>query len=256
MANFSAAADLLSSSFEKREREDGSSYWALRSGSPEWLRSAVMLAHEDEMPSDSRYELIRSAALALSESSFSDEEDARDALYELSQDLCSLSSYELLQWFSANLSRLSDCDEALEETGSHVESVSDALDLGYRRAAESVLSVLISEIEENRLSMFNPDTDCRLLLSDSHGIYIPQLYCQSLSEEDAEDMSISWEDVLLCQSGPYEELYWDSWQNILDSAEITEPATLSEGASLWRLIQNGDLWQVRSDVEIPEEWLS
>ena len=69
-------------------------------------------------------------------------------------------------------------------------------------------------------------------------------------------MSISWEDVLLCQSGPYEELYWDSWQSILDSAEITEPATLSEGASLWRLIQNGDLWQVRSDVEIPEEWLS
>ena len=80
MANFSAAADLLSSSFEKREREDGSSYWALRSGSPEWLRSAVMLAHEDEMPSDSRYELIRSAALALSESSFSDEEDAREMM--------------------------------------------------------------------------------------------------------------------------------------------------------------------------------
>ena len=110
------------------------------------------------MPSDSRYELIRSAALALSESSFSDEEDARDALYELSQDLCSLSSYELLQWFSANLSRLSDCDEALEETGSHVESVSDALDLGYRRAAESVLSVLISEIEENRLSLSSIQT--------------------------------------------------------------------------------------------------
>lgn len=256
MANFSAAADLLSSSFEKRTREDGSPFWALRSNSPEWLRSAVMLAHEDELPNDSRYKLIRDAALALSESSFSDEEDARDALYELSLDLCSLSSYELLQWFSANLSRLSDCDEALEERGSHVESVSDALGLGYRRAAENVLSVLISEIEENRLSVFNPDADSRLLLSDSHGVYIPQLYCQSLSEEDAKEMSVSYEDVLTCQSGPDEEFYWDAWQGILDSAEITEPATLKEEEIVWRLIQNGDLWQVRSDVEIPDEWLS
>lgn len=256
MASFSAAADLLSSSFEKREREDGSSYWALRSDSPEWLRSVVMLAHEDELPNDSRYELIRDAALALSESSFSDEEDARDALYELAADLSQLSSYELLQWYSAHLSRLSDCDEALEERGSSVSSVSDALELGYRRAAESVLSVLISEIEENRSSLFNPDTDSRLLLSDSHGIHIPQLFSQGLSKEDAEEMSLSWEDVLVCQRGPDEELYWEAWQSILDSAEITEPATLKEEESVWRLIQNGDLWQVRSGVEIPEEWLS
>lgn len=256
MATFSAAADLLSSSFEKRTREDGSPFWALRSGSPEWLRSAVMLAHEDEMPSDSRYELIRSAALTLSESSFSDEEDARDALYELSQGLCSLSSYELLQWFSANLSRLSDCDEALEEMGSSVSSVSDALEMGYRRAAESVLSVLISEIEENRSSLFNPDTDSRLLLSDSHGVYIPQLYCQGISKSEAKELCIDWWAVETCQQGPDEEFYWDAWQSILDSAEITEPATLKEDETVWRLIQNGDLWQVRSDVEIPEEWLS
>ena len=256
MATFSAAADLLSSSFEKRTREGGSPFWALRSGSPEWLCSAVMLAHEDEMPSDSRYELIRSAALALSESSFSDEEDARDALYELSQGLCSLSSYELLQWFSANLSRLSDCDEALEEMGSSVSSVSDALEMGYRRAAESVLSVLISEIEENRLSVFNPDTDCRLLLSDAHGIYIPQLYCQGISKSEAKELSMDWWAVETCQHGPDEEFYWDAWQSILDSAEITEPSTLKEEESVWRLVQSGDLWQVRSDVEIPEEWLS
>ena len=258
MATFSAAADLLSSSFEERTREDGSSYWALRSGSPEWLRSAVMLAHEDELPNDSRYELIRSAALALSESSFSDEEEAREALYELAADLSQLSSYELLQWFAAHLSRLSDCDEALEELGGSgaYGSVSDLLELGHRRAAENVLSVLISEIEENRSSLFNPDTDARLLLSDSHGVYIPQLFSQRLTREEAEEMSLSWEDVLICQMGPEGALYWEAWQSILDFAEITEPATLKEEESVWRLIQNGDLWQVRSDVEIPEEWLS
>lgn len=256
MATFSAAADLFSSSLERRTREDGSSYWDLRSDSPDWLRSAVREAHEGELPNDSRYELIRDAAVVLSDGSFSDEDEAREALYELSEDLCPLSSYELLQWFSAHLSRLSDCDEALEETGSSVSSVADALGLGYRRAAESVLSVLISEIEENRLSVFNPDTDSRLVLSGSHGQYIPQMYCEGMTEEQALEMSVSYEDVLICQSGPDEELYWDAWQSILDSAEITEPATLKEDESVWRLVQNGDLWQVRSDVEIPEEWFS
>jgi hypothetical protein len=254
MASFSATAALLSSSFEKRTRDDGSSYWALCSGSPEWMRSAVREAHDGELPNDSRYELIREAAVALSDGSFSDEEEAREALYELSPDLCSLSSCELLQWFSAHLSRLSDCDEALADMGEPVSSVSDTLELGYRRAAESVLSVLISEIEENRSSVFNPDTDCRLLLSDAHGQYIPQMYCESIFKAEAKEMNLDWWAVETCQHGPDEELYWEAWQSILDAAEITEPATLKEEESVWRLVQNGDLWQVRADVELPEEW--
>jgi hypothetical protein len=254
MASFSAAAALLSSSFEERTREDGSSYWALQAGSPDWLRETVRLAHEGELPNDSRYELVRYAAVALSDGSFSDENEAREALYELALDLVPSYTNELLQWFAAHPSRLSDCDAAAEDGRLSRISSYELLTEGYRLAAENALSVLISEIEENRSSIFNPDTDCRLLLSDSHGIYIPQLYCQSLSEEDAQDMGVSYEDVLLCQSGPDEELYWDAWQAVLDSAEITEPATLKEDESVWRLVQNGDLWQVRADIELPEEW--
>lgn len=262
MATFSAAADLLSSSFEKRTREDGSSFWALRAGSPDWLRSAVREAHEDELPNDSRYELIRDAAVALSEGSFSDEEEAREALYELALDLIPTYTGELLSWFAAHPSRLSDCDQAAEDGRLSAISSYELLSEGYRLAAENVLSVLISEIEENRASIFNPDTDCRLLLSDSYGIYIPQVYCDGLSAEDAEAMGVDWQDVQICQSGPDSdqsgpdsELYWDAWQSVLDSAEITEPATLKEEESVWRLVQNGDLWQVRADVELPEEWL-
>lgn len=254
MATFSAAADLLSSSFEKREREDGSSFLALCSGSPDWIRSAVREAHEGELPNDSRYELIRDAALALSEGSFSDEKDAREALHELAADLSQPSSHELLEWFSACLSRLSDCDEAMEERGEPIYSLSDILAMGYLKTVENVLSVLIAELEENRLSVFNPDTDCRLLLSDDHGVYIPQLYCDGMDEADAEAMGVDWADVMICQTGPDSELYWDSWQAILDSAQIIEPATLKEDETVWRLEQNGDLWQVRADVELPEGW--
>ena len=57
---------------------------------------------------------------------------------------------------------------------------------------------------------------------------------------------MSWESVLLCQSGPEEAQYWEAWQEILDSAQWEE-----DGAE-WRLHQNGDLWRVRADVELPE----
>jgi hypothetical protein len=119
---------------------------------------------------------------------------------------------------------------------------------GWRVAAEETLSFLISSLEEERLSVFNPDTDCQLLLCDSHGIYIPKLWSWGISEDNCEDYSVSWEDVKICQSGPDEELYWESWQSICDSA------SWEENGSMWRLLQNGDLWAVKADVEIPEEW--
>jgi hypothetical protein len=255
MASFSAAANLLSSSFEKKTRDDGSSFWALSSDSPDWLRSAVMLVHEDEAPNDSRYELIRDAAVALSDQSCEDEDEAREALYEIAVDLVPSYTGQLLAWFAERPARLSDCDEALQDGRVGEISIYEILTEGYRLRAESVLSVLISEIEENRSSVFNPDTDCRLLLSDAHGRYLPQVYCESISKTEAKEMNLDWWAVETCQHGPDEEHYWEAWQSILDSAEITEPATLKEDESLWRLHQNGDLWLIRSDVEIPEEWL-
>jgi hypothetical protein len=255
MATFSRAAAELSGSFVSQTRSDESSYVCLGSDSPEWMKTAVMLAHDGESPNDGRYELIRWAAVALSEQQCSDSDEANEALLELSRDLVPAQTAQLLSWFSENLSRLGDCDEAAEEQNLPEQlTVTDLLSLGYQRAAESVLSILISEIEENRLSVFDSDYDCRLLLSDSHGVYIPQLYCENISKSEAKEMSLDWWAVETCQHGPSEEHYWDAWQSILDSAEITEPATLKEDESLWNLHQNGDLWMVRSGVELPSYW--
>jgi hypothetical protein len=256
MTTFHDACKTFSSSFVKKERENGSVYYALHSDCPDWFRSAVMLAHDGELPNDSRYELIREALSSLSDNCYDDADSARDDAAEIALQLLPVYTGELLHWFAEHPARLQDCDDAKEESGYSPETVYDSLSAGFIRSAESTILSLIEEIEENRSSLFNPDLDCKLLLGDSHGIYIPKLWCDDLSEEDAEDLSISWEDVQICQSGPDSELYWESWQSILDSAEITEPATLKEEASLWRLIQNGDLWQIRADVEIPEEWFS
>jgi hypothetical protein len=81
-----------------------------------------------------------------------------------------------------------------------------------------------------------------IVLNDSHGVYIPQLWCQSIAEWEAETLGIQWSDVQACQAGPDHEWYWEAWQAILDSASM-----VSDGTT-WRLHQDGDLW------EVPDNW--
>ena len=251
MATLSATAALLLSSLETAERPDGSPFLRLSSSAPSWGSSVIREAHLGELPNDSRYELIQDALSALSDGEFSDSEEAEQALQEISLDLVPYATCDLLQWFAAHASRLSSCDEALEmgrvPGGSDFSSF-ELLSEGFRLSAEETLSSLVSSLEEEREALFDPDQDVRILLSDAQGIYIPQLYCSDISEDDCEDLSVDWEDVKLCQSGPDEEHYWEAWQSILDSAEW------EEGRIMWRLVQNGDLFAVRADAELPEEW--
>ncbi len=85
-----------------------------------------------------------------------------------------------------------------------------------------------------------------LVLSDAHGIYIPQLFCSDIDEEWAQKAGIDWEDVTICQSGPDHEWYWEAWQAILDDAAIT-----NNGVT-WRLHQDGDLWEYPEGYEWPD----
>ena len=251
MATLSHTAALLLSSLETADRSNGSPFLRLSSSAPSWASSVIREAHLGELPNDSRYELIRDVLSALADQQFSDEEEALDSLSELSLDLVPHATCELLQWFAERADRLSSCDEALENgrvSGGSQFSSYELLSEGFRLTAEETLSSLVSSLEEERLSVFNPDTDSQLILSDSHGIYIPKLWADELEdEEEAEAYSVSWRDVLICQAGPDHELYWEAWQAIL------RDALWNENGDDWRLLQNGDLWAVRSDVEIPED---
>lgn len=251
MATLSHTAELLLSSLETAERPDGSPFLRLSSSAPSWASHVIREAHDGELPNDSRYTLIRDALSSLSDQAFTDEEEARDALSELSLDLVPHGTCELLQWFADRADRLSSCDEALESGRISEPSAYELLSEGFRLTAEETLSSLISSLEEERLSVFNPDTDSQLLLGDSHGVHIPKLWADEIGdEEEAESFSVSWGDVLACQAGPDAEGYWDAWDAILRDAQW------NENGEEWSLHQNGDLWAVKVDIEIPEEWLS
>jgi hypothetical protein len=203
------------------------------------------------LPNDSRYALIRQCLSALSDAGYESAESALEDVNEIATDILPVYTSDILQWFTAYNSRLDCCDRAIEEeTSCHSAyrnlSTYNLLSAGWILSCEETLASLISSLEEERLSIFNPDTDCAILLMDSHGIYIPHLYCSSLNETDCFNLSIDWNDVQVCQSGPDAPTYWDAWQSILDSAEWNENGTE------WRLYQSGDLFAIRADIELPE----
>jgi hypothetical protein len=86
-----------------------------------------------------------------------------------------------------------------------------------------------------------------LVLLDSHGVHIPQLWCSDIAESDCEALHIQWSDVQTCQSGPEEGWYWEAWQTILDDCYMVD-----ERGTRWTLHQDGDLWEVPDGFSFEE----
>jgi hypothetical protein len=89
--------------------------------------------------------------------------------------------------------------------------------------------------------------DARLIVADNWGVYIPQRFCEGMDSADSARLNVDHADVLVCQAGPEQEWYWEAWQNILDSATVTD----SNGQE-WGLYQNGDLWECPIGCEISQ----
>jgi len=82
--------------------------------------------------------------------------------------------------------------------------------------------------------MLTKENPTELMVDCHHGIYIPQIFAETVNRDLFGD-SISAEDYAILESGPDHEAYWDAWDSILSSAET------EDGVSLW---QDGDLWAV------------
>jgi hypothetical protein len=82
--------------------------------------------------------------------------------------------------------------------------------------------------------MLTKETPMELMVDNHHGIYIPQIFAETVRRELFAD-SISAEDYAILEAGPDHENYWDAWDAVLMSAET------EDGTSLY---QDGDLWAV------------
>ena len=85
-----------------------------------------------------------------------------------------------------------------------------------------------------------------LLLSDARGQHIPRDFVECFNLADWGIDPESWA-AQTCAAGPEEEGYWDAWDTILNNAEY------KEGAHVWRLHQDGDLWALCDELMSDEE---
>jgi len=79
------------------------------------------------------------------------------------------------------------------------------------------------------------------LVNNAYGIYVPQIFAKNFIHVIANrsDMDTYLDDLLY---GPDNELYWESWDMLLDNAK------LKFGDKVYELHQNdGDLWAVPVD---------
>ena len=83
-----------------------------------------------------------------------------------------------------------------------------------------------------------------LLLDDHRGVYIPQIFAQDFVGWTG----ISPEDHATLLKGPYEEGYWDAWDEVLSEARFTE------GGKEWTLYQDGALFCYCPELMNNEEY--
>jgi hypothetical protein len=80
-----------------------------------------------------------------------------------------------------------------------------------------------------------------LLISDRHGVYIPQVFAETIDWNALDNWNEDQKSILL--DGPDNESYWDAWQEILDNCETVDGG---------RLHQDGDVWVVYVDKAISD----
>lgn len=91
-----------------------------------------------------------------------------------------------------------------------------------------------------------------LLFAGASGVYIPQRFASEVIREYVH--GVSSEDWAILEAGPEHDHYWDTWADVLDSAELWVPVQFTENTvKVHHLYQDGDLWIIPEDAEWPEE---
>ena len=86
-----------------------------------------------------------------------------------------------------------------------------------------------------------------LWLSDARGVYIPRDFAQSFIDRDKHVSGVTAEDWAILETGPDNELYWDTWSEIEQNAVVTD-----EHGNKFTLYQDGDLWLIPEGMEYNE----
>lgn len=88
-------------------------------------------------------------------------------------------------------------------------------------------------------------TENAILLVDSHhGIYVPQIFAEQNKDLFPSNLQDELKDLLI---GPDCEMYWDSWDTVLNLFEIDYKPNIISPNTKYVLFQYDDLWAIPVD---------
>lgn len=126
-------------------RADGSKFWHLKDGSPQWMTDAAHQAHGDFLPDDYRYEFIVEALSAFVETDDdANVDDMREAIDNIEADIY---TFDLLKWLASNLQRPGMVDEAVSEMGHSDMGIVGDIMLGQMAEKHETAYQLLTALE-------------------------------------------------------------------------------------------------------------
>jgi hypothetical protein len=93
-----------------------------------------------------------------------------------------------------------------------------------------------------------PKPDMVLWLNDARGVYIPRDFATSFVDRTKHVSGVTEEQWQTLEAGPDQEYYWETWDDVLTNAVVTDPKGVK-----FTLHQNGDLWLVPDGMEWSDE---
>lgn len=149
MTTFSKLAGQLFDAFERDTREDGSAFYKLRDGSPEWMSDAVRAAHDavDEMPDDDVYSECRDVASSLNECD--DLREAEERAREYADEAVSVYNAQRLAWVAAKPGiRGPLCEECADDMGMQTADIFQLAAWGWYEWARRIYSAIAEAVGE------------------------------------------------------------------------------------------------------------
>jgi hypothetical protein len=131
--------DTLAAAFELRHRADGSPFYVLADGSPEWMLDAVREAHAGKLPNDWSYKLC--AYIAQAAAGYDAPEDYDS---EIADGVVPSYTSELIDWMASHADRRELADEAIK---SGAFTIDDACRMGCETEASGIFWVLARAVE-------------------------------------------------------------------------------------------------------------
>jgi len=146
MQRFQVNALNFARAFSEQTRDDSSHFFILPESAPEWMMEALRSAHDEELPNDWRFGMVRSIAYAIAECESID--DAREDAMEIADRLADIYTGKLLNWYAEMPSRLDYCDQYREAFGADAaDTTLSHLMAAQAYAIEQMIHVILNACE-------------------------------------------------------------------------------------------------------------